>query len=71
MTREYIDVGRHVRHHFNSTCPGTLGYAILTGPTAHRRRPPTGHTPDRLPITLQDHASPVRFRNTWVRDLER
>ena len=44
---------------------------ILTGPTGHRSRPPYAAHPDRLPITLQDHASPVRFRNIWVRDLER
>lgn len=43
----------------------------LTGPTGHRQRPPYAVHPDRLPITLQDHAHPVRYRNIWVRDLER
>ena len=42
----------------------------LTGPTGHRSRPPYAVHPDRLPIGLQDHDSPVRFRNIWVRDLE-
>lgn len=42
----------------------------LTGPTAHRSRPAYTAHPDRLPIGLQDHDSPVRFRNIWVRDLE-
>jgi hypothetical protein len=43
----------------------------LTGPTGHRDRPPYIAHPDRLPISVQDHGSPVRFRNIWVRDLER
>lgn len=42
----------------------------LTGPTAHQRRPPYEVHPDRLPIGLQDHEHPVRYRNIWVRNLE-
>ena len=42
----------------------------LVGPTANRSRPPYTAHPDRLPITLQDHGHPVRFRNVWLRDLE-
>jgi hypothetical protein len=41
----------------------------LTGPSAHQARPPYAAHPDRLPISLQDHGAPVRFRNVWLREL--
>jgi hypothetical protein len=41
----------------------------LTGPTAHRARPPYSGHADALPLVLQDHGQAVRFRNIWVRSL--
>ncbi|MCB1019427.1 MAG: DUF1080 domain-containing protein [Acidobacteria bacterium] len=26
--------------------------------------------PDRMPLTLQDHSNPVRYRNVWLRELD-
>ncbi len=42
----------------------------LTGPTGHRSRPPYAAHEDRLPIVLQDHNEPTRYRNIWLRSLE-
>jgi len=41
----------------------------LTGPTGHHVRPPYTPGPDKLPLALQDHNHPVRYRNIWIRNL--
>jgi hypothetical protein len=41
----------------------------LSGPTGHHQRPPYKVTPEKLPLSLQDHNNPVRYRNIWIREL--
>jgi 3-keto-disaccharide hydrolase len=41
-----------------------------TGPTAHQARPPYKPEAEKLPLELQDHGNPVRYRNIWIRELK-
>lgn len=54
--------------HFNGVL--VQDNVTLSGPTAHYARPPYAAHDAKLPILLQDHGHPVRFRNIWVRELK-
>jgi hypothetical protein len=41
----------------------------LLGATVHGKRATYAPHPDRLPLVLQDHGNPDRYRNIWLREL--
>ena len=69
MLRTLMDEGPEGKGRAAGACAPRASGGELTGPTANKARPPYAAHPDELPIGLQDHEHPVRFRNIWLRRL--